>query len=248
MSDPIKLTGNVKYTPSQTQIDVKWAGAHAKKKRLLESSDWTQLKDVHPLLTPAQQLAWDGWRRQVRMTRASNFATPEEFEVALTQLTVSLPTDRSVAAPSTTRAPMSPESEVSIDITDAIHELAETASKAIARAANIVNMHTLQDRVSEALDAIMLCKTTPEDEIDAAASGKFPILTAVRSLTRETLLQAASRTIDQYQFWLSRMAVLDSLTDYALRQAAESTATAESILSWLDEQITAIVAGSTHGH
>lgn len=224
MTETKKLTG-VRYTPSEAQLDVRWTAANSKKHALLRNSDWTQLRDVYALLTPEQRLAWDGWRRRVRLTKASDFPTPSAFEEALSALSTKLPTDIVQTAvevdPEVVRADraehiphLTPLDEgTSINAQDAIWEMAQLALQTVAKKCHIFNIHTFSDQVAEATD--LLVDVMTGDELDMR---RYPLLNIVSIVTERDAVEVANDIITKQRRWSIATAYIQGVAERTLAQ------------------------------
>lgn len=231
MNDVRRLAGKVRYTASDSQNDVRWAAAHSKKQTMLRSSDWTQLRDISSLLTPDQRLAWDGWRRRVRLTKADDYDSPDRFEEALTALGARLPADIIVTAdgapeanrtttPGDVDALVSQIDEgTSINAEDAIWEIGHLATEIVARKLRILNRVTFTAQVNEAVEAVV--DEMMSNEIEQR---KYPLLTM---LTPNDPMQAARLILDRYHKWSVASTRIQVLVEQAL-DSVDSSAPASN--------------------
>lgn len=246
MTDPaeIRRVSTVRVSPSSQQVDAHWGAARSKKVKLLDSSDWTQLRDVANQLTPQQRLSWDAWRRSVRAVKSQNYATPQEFEAALDECARQLPVDPRLGHQVDSTAPEDDllDDATSITASDAVYEIHDLAAVTIARKCGIVNPATLQERVSQALD------------VYASNGGPVnaPFISAAARLQDSPDKAIASDVLARYQKWLGATSELEALVQRTLRviELIDDNDAIKNVIKELDVDITSLIKriDDTNGH
>lgn len=91
LNDTVEKISGIKTETTKEQNDVAWSKVFARKIRMLESSDWTQLTDVH--IGEEIRNKWKVWRQAVRNVKKSKFSNPLEAEGVLSKLDAHRPDD-----------------------------------------------------------------------------------------------------------------------------------------------------------
>lgn len=247
MSD-IRRVDSPTFTPSAAQNEARWSAAKSKKAALLRSSDWSQLKDVYAQLTPEQRLNWDVYRRRLRAIKSENFATPEQYEAALTALNFHAPGEDVPHSNVPEVAEPPAEDGVALSGPEAVTELIQLSSQALSRACGIINPLTFNERASQAMDAFV--ELTTQRELNR---GKYPILDAIAEATHRSMTEVVNETLQRYQLWLTSSATLDALAELAMMQVSQDDVTTEQnkeLIAALDAQIVSLIesAKASNGH